>query len=114
MDETNLILKYKKDLEKYKNRIDNIEKEKIVETNNLKHLQEEEQKTLKEISDMGIDPNKIDEVIVEKTKALNDAMNVISKILPQDKTVPDNLDELLNNLSSLVGVDGNELWYGIF
>ena len=41
-------------------------------------------------------------------------MNVISKILPQDKTVPDNLDELLNNLSSLVGVDGNELWYGIF
>lgn len=94
----NELQRYKSNILGYKNTIEELKKRKLIEQNNLEHIVKREQEVIEEIKSKGINPNELTSSINSKMDSIRDIMGKLQALIPQDGSIPSNVNELLGNI----------------
>ena len=94
----NELQRYKSNILEYKNTIEELKKRKLIEQNNLEHIVKREQEVIEEIKSKGINPNELTSSINSKMDSIRDIMGKLQALIPQDGSIPSNVNEILGNI----------------
>lgn len=94
----NELQRYKSNILGYKNTIEELKKRKLIEQNNLEHIVKREQEVIEEIKSKGINPNELTSSINSKMDSIRDIMGKLQALIPQDGSIPSNVNEILGNI----------------
>lgn len=101
----NELQRYKSNILGYKNTIEELKKRKLIEQNNLEHIVKREQEVIEEIKSKGINPNELTSSINSKMDSIRDIMGKLQTLIPQDGSIPSNVNEILGDIKQSSAVN---------
>lgn len=96
---------YKNSISNYKRIIEDYTRRKLIEQNNLEHIVKREQEVIEEITSKGINPNELTSTINNKMDSIRNIMSKLDSIIPQDGSIPNNVEELVGSITQANSVN---------